>query len=552
MAKNTIVIPWSYQVSFSGMIIENVEALESKSWDVIVIGTGMGGATIGFSLARAGKRVLFCEQGQLPTETKSLRGNYAEAFFGKVPETRKVIRERSGRWSTYIEDRTRIISDRFIPFLGIGCGGSSALYGGVLERLRTSDFDVCSWYKEAEGTSLVRWPISYHELDPYYTEAESLYHVQGERDPLGTPAEKPLAHEVAQNQSPSNGTLRTFLESRGLHPYVLPRAIKERPEESQGYLDATNVKLSSLEACLLPAVREYDADLLTECTVMKLEADQNRVTGVVCLWKGKEYTLKADIVILAGGALLSPALLLKSASAVWPDGLANSSGLVGKNLMRHYVDLFKFPIPGSERHLQHSYKELAFNDWYETDTGKYGTVQAFGRMMPFVLFIETAIEVLEQYHVPVPRSLFRKITEFVGPLFDTYHKKTHMYASIIEDLPYEDNRVFIDGETICLKYRIRTSDKKRIQEMRRKIKRLFKPLGLTFCPQAENNRRLAHVVGTCRFGDDPEKSVLNRYNKAHDLENLYVVDGSFFPTSGGVNPSLTIAANALRVAAHIR
>jgi choline dehydrogenase-like flavoprotein len=533
------------------MLHEMDEKVLTQHWDVIVIGTGMGGATIGYSLAKSGKRVLFCEEGLSPLDSTSLKGRYAETFFAHVDDTRKSILKRSGRWTELIEDRTTNTMRGLTPCLGVGCGGSTALYGGVLERLREVDFNVTEYYKNFPVTSVVAWPITYKDLERYYEEAEKLFCVKGDRDPLYKKLYKSELPPIT-NKSAVSKKLRDYFVSSNLHPYVLPRSLSKLPDDSQGFLDDKGHKITCLEACLLPAIQKYSATLLSSCKVLKINADGTRATSVTCEWKNKTITLHGSTIILSAGALGSPALLLKSASAdFWPNGLGNSSGLVGKNLMRHFVDLFVFSIRGMSDDKEYSYKELTFNDWYITTSNKLGNIQAFGAMLPLPYIVEFFIGKFTNYSSSISPKLINAVVRLIQPVFNMLFRDKQMYASIVEDLPYENNRVYLDDQTMCINYEVHDSDLKRIQEMRSLVKSTFAPLGVKLIKQAENNNNLAHVVGTCRFGTDPKKSVLDPNNKMHDLQNVYVVDGSFFPTSGGVNPSLTIAANALRVADHI-
>ncbi len=533
------------------MIIEDITELQSKSWDVVVIGTGMGGATAGFALARSGKRVLFLEQGLSPQSETSLRGKEAETFFVGKGLDRKTVLARAGRMSEIIEDHSEGKRSRFTPFVGVGCGGSSAIYGAVFDRFRPSDFDSRPWFTEVHDSSLVPWPITYTDLEPFYSEAESLYEVHGERDPLFPETCSPLPRHESVRSS-ANQKLFDFFTTQGVHPYALPRAIRKHPECSQGYLDAKGIKVDSATACLMPAIEQYRADLVTGLKVVRLGADHTRITEIECVWNNTPITLKAPTtVILACGALQTPALLLKSRSTLWPNGLANRSGMVGKNLMRHFVDLYGFRQPHAFKDPNHSFKEFGFNDWY-TDSGlKLGTVQAFGSMLELPVICGEFIEMLRENHMPRIAKLITYLSHYGAKLFLFPQKNVHLYATILEDLPYQRNTVSVVDDRIVIQYTLGTHEHMRVAHIRKKAKAFFASYRHNLYSQTENNRRLAHVSGTCRFGDNPQTSVLDRFNRAHDIENMYVVDSSFFPTSGGTNPSLTIAANALRVAKHI-
>jgi choline dehydrogenase-like flavoprotein len=538
------------------------DKLEKVEWDVIVIGTGMGGATLGYALAKAGKRVLFCEKGKSHLNGNSLKGYYAENFLTRPENSRlkeSEIMSRAGRWCDEIEDISSSRNHVFIPFIGSGTGGSTALYGMALERFYTSDFVPRQNYPDAKETTLPeKWPVSYNELKPYYEAAEKLFRVRGTGDPL---KENEFFDHLLPLPSitPTAKELYDFFCSKGLHPYRLPLACEfvSGCECCQGYLCNKNCKNDSSKVCLEPALIEFGAILLDECKVLKLDATRNEVTGVTCYWRGRELTLQGAIIVLAANALETPRILLNSASKIWTKGLANDSGLVGRNLMRHFVDLYVIR-PKTKQEFSVSLKELAFNDFYFSGGQKFGTVQSFGSLPSANVLVEGIEKELRKGLLPLAGSVFKLFKPFVNFLLDRFFSKRIILASIMEDLPYIDNFVALSNKTdylgrrnIVLKYQIREYDRKRIEAFRRKLSKILKPYRVILLKQAEKNERVAHACGTCRFGIDPKKSVLDKYNRAHEFSNLYVIDSSFFPSSGGTNPALTIAANALRVADHI-
>lgn len=525
-----------------------------QTWDAIVVGTGMGGATLGLALARAGQRVLFLEKGASHLDADgALLGSYAETDFPAPAAPQPRHRDsltRAGRYTEVVEDRSGARTTRFIPFIGAGTGGSSALYGMALERFFPSDFRSGERHPDAPGSTLpARWPIAYEELAPYYAAAERLYRVRGTPDPLradppgGTPAPPPL--------TPGAAELVDFFGARGLHPYRLPLACEfvEGCATCQGYLCAKNCKNDASRICLAPAVAEHGARLLDGCEVLRLEASRTTVSAVVCRWRGAERRLRARRVILAAGALETPRILLASASADWPDGLANDSGMVGRNLMRHHIDLYL--VTPRVKHFDNRHKEFAFNDFYDGEH-KLGSVQSFGRLPPAPVLAASLEDDLRQGPLPWVAPLFRLVKPLMKPVFRSLVEGRMILATTLEDLPYADNRIGLPAAgsdaRLLLEYRVRAHDKARIARFRKRMGEVLAPYAFSVVKQAENNQRIAHVCGTCRFGDDPSDSVLDAGNRAHGIDNLYVVDASFFPSSGGTNPSLTIAANALRVA----
>ena len=538
----------------------SLDEVTRQTWDVIVVGTGMSGSTLGYALARAGKRVLFCEMGksQLAPEM-GLRGNFAESFFDRpaTPSTRH--RETLLQAGRYAEEFTDISGPKVrheIPFIGCGTGGSSALYGCAMERFFPADFTPRKNHPHAEESTLPEtWPVRYEEMAPYYEKAEQLYRVRGGIDPcrpdvqtghLLTPP--PLCAATKE--------MNNLFTSNGLHPYRLPQACEfvSGCRGCQGFLCPNNCKNDSTRICLLPALKEHGACLLDECEVLRLEAEPDTVTGVVCNLHDQQVTLRGAIVVLAAGALETPRILLNSASKDWPDGLANESGLVGRNLMRHYMDLYAL-LPRIHEGHPGNLKELAFNDFYLDNGLKLGTVQSFGALPSPEIIVEGMENDLHNGPLSWLVPLFKIGKPLLRLVLGRVFARRILFASIMEDLPYLENRVMVpdatksqQGSRLLIKYRITPREQARIQLFRDRSREVFKPNRFILIKQAENNERIAHACGTCRFGRDPGDSVLNASNRAHGLDNLYVVDASFFPSSAGTNPALTLAANALRVA----
>jgi choline dehydrogenase-like flavoprotein len=315
----------------------------------------------------------------------------------------------------------------------------------------------------------------------------------------------------------------------------------------QSYLCHQTCKNDAARNCLLPAVAEHGAYLLPECRAVRLDADRTQVRQVICEDRSGILALKAKVVVLAAGALSTPVLLLNSRSGDWPRGLANGSDWVGRNLMRHLIEITEiWPQPDCKITAEN--KEIGLNDFYFWEGQKYGTVQSFGSMPP--------LEMLTNYPGWRPKVL--RLNPAVRRIYERFLSGGLVLAPIMEDLPYLDNRVLpgdrpgMDGrQRLQIQYRLHASDLKRRKVFLRQLKEVLKPFRRITLRSAKNNEALAHVCGTCRFGTDPTSSVLNPQNRAHEVDNLYVVDGSFFPSSAGLNPSLTIAANALRVAAHV-
>lgn len=525
----------------------DVEAIADTDWDAIVVGTGMGGATLGHALARAGWKVLFCEKGR--DTTRGLRGNYPEMCTSGIAGARVDSLLQAGRCAEPVRDLSGRRARDFVPFIGCGTGGSSALYGMVLERFQAADFEPATHHPKAVDSSLpARWPIDFSALTPYYEQAERLYGVRkgpgGDGEGDGRPPWSAAARELAGH-----------LAAQGLHPYRLPQSCAELPAcvGCQGFLCARECKRDSASACLHPAIADHGAVLLERCEVIRLEAGRGRVTGLVCRHEGRELRLRGTVVVLAAGALATPVLLLGSRSADWPDGLANGSGMVGRNLMRHYVDLYAV-FAKTRAPADLNPKEVGCNDFYLGADGKFGTLQSFGRLPPARMIVDDLQRELRDTAHPALAAAMAPFKPLMRPLLDALFGRATILASVMEDLPFADNRVqpAAGGNgRIAIQYRVRAGEAARIAHWRGRIAGVLSPYRFLLMKQAESNERIAHACGTCRFGQDPRASVLDADNRAHGLENLYVVDASFFPSSGGTNPALTIAANALRVAARL-
>jgi choline dehydrogenase-like flavoprotein len=519
---------------------------ERTIWDVVIVGTGMGGATLGYALAAAGQRVLFVEKGPM------LHGR--EPQFEPEPG--------AGMWPDRVKAETNLGDLGFRLPIGCVSGGSSAFYSGALERFSPADFEPRANFPSAgESTLPERWPISYAELAPYYERAEELYRVRGTQDPLHRGCPSRLLEPPAQ--SPRDAHLEQSFTALGLHPYRVHVGCEFVPgcNSCPGGPCRRDCKRDAGSTCLVPALERFGAKLLPECEAARLVAGPDAVQELVCVRAGGELRLRATTFVLAAGAFMTPVLLLRSANEVWPQGLANRSDLVGRNLMFHAGDFFAIS-PLRSLSGEGPQKTLAMNDFYQADGDKLGTFQSLGVQLEVGQIMQYLRDTADQNpnwwgRLFASRPIWwRRVSSPVVRLFAMFffHLLRFRYAavwvSIIEDLPYRENRVWPDPDhprDIRLRYRYSDELKARVLLFRRKLKRALGRHRVLPLTQA-NKIDYPHVSGTCRFGDDPQTSVLDRNNRAHGLANLYVVDASFFPSSAGSNPSLTIAANALRVA----
>ncbi|MFD1047925.1 GMC oxidoreductase, partial [Kibdelosporangium lantanae] len=434
--------------------------------------------------------------------------------------------------------------------LGSGVGGSSALYGMVLERFFPDDFTPRANFADVAGSTVPEaWPVSYEDMVPWYERAEALYRVRGSADPLrvdggGTALLPPGPMTAANSQ------LAEFLAGRGMHPYGLHVACEYRKDcrSCQSFLCPANCKNHAGNICVEPALRDHRAVLLDDTTVVRLEASRTAVTEVVARRHGGTLVFRGKTVVLAGGAFMTPTLLLRSASRVWPYGLANDHDIVGRNLMRHIIDVYLFRAPVDEP-VTGQVKQIGVNDFYRMDGQRYGTLQSLGAMPPFAFLMNVGRA--ERRVLGPFRSLGRRWTAFG-------REQLIPLATIVEDLPHAENRVLPgSGDTaggkvvkVRVNHIVSAADRKRNRELAVRLKRSFAgyrrsrlfPIHLSM---ADSNNGVGHHCGTCRFGDDPRTSALDPTCRAWGLDNLYVVDASVLPSSAGINPSLTIAANAL-------
>lgn len=515
---------------------------EREEWDVIVVGCGMGGGTAGYELARLGRRVLFLEKGFL------LHGADAGSLLNSIRTPADAVMW-NGRWPEKVRGQTSFGPVDFHAPLGCGTGGSTCLYSGQLERFRAADFRPRQWYPDGGDSNLPEeWPVSLEEMQPFYRRAETLFGVRGTPDPLEPDPEATLG--VPPAMSERDRVLFEAFQAQGLHPY--------RSHMAVAYVDGCRecddvcrqgCKGDAGSRCVLPALIQHHAAILPRCEALALETDGRRVTGLRVWWREREQTLRAKVVVLGAGAWMTPLLLLRSRSAEWPDGLANRSGLVGRNLMLHATDLVA--VEPKEWHpTDGPSKAVTLNDFYDDRGHKLGTFQSVGRRLD-ARTIELLLICAAERDSARWEGLSPGFAPRAAKLATHRFRAASLMATIVEDLPYVENRVIPDTSStngMRFEYRYTGELHRRNQHFQRRLHEALAPrLAAHVMPLGGNNINYGHVCGTCRFGNDARTSVLDRTNRAHEVDNLYVVDASFFPSSGATNPSLTIAANALRV-----
>jgi choline dehydrogenase-like flavoprotein len=510
--------------------------MHDERYDVIIIGSGAGGGTLAHQLAPTGARILLLERGDyLPRE----RDNWSsEAVFVankyKAPET---WRDRDG--------------GAFHPGIHYCVGGNTKFYGAVLLRMRERDFGEV---RHEDGVSPA-WPLSYADFAPFYRRAEALYHVHGLRgaDPTDPPEGEPYPHPPVTHE-PRVQELSDDLSRAGLNPFPLPVGIRldeERPQHSacircdtcDGFPCLVEAKADAHVTCVRPALTHSNVTLLTDAYVERLEtsASGREVTEVVVRQGGAWRRFRGDTVVVSCGAINSAALLLRSASDRHPNGLGNGSDVVGRHYMFHNNSaLLAISRRPNTTRFQ---KTLGLNDFYWGDGSwphPLGHIQMLGKTDAAMFKAET--------HGLLPRRARDELAR---------HSLDFWLTG--EDLPLPGNRITVDRDGLRIDHTPTNQEAHR--RLTAKLRDLLRHIGCEadrLIPrEAYFSKQLpiaatGHQNGTARFGADPAASALDLNCRSHEVGNLYVVDSSFFPSSSAVNPTLTIIANAIRVADHLK
>lgn len=516
---------------------------ESKHYDVVIVGSGAGGGTLAHQLAQAGRNVLLLERGDyVPRERENwstravnLEGRYA---------TKEIWHDKDGK--------------PLHPHTNYCVGGNTKFYGAALFRMRREDFAELRHH----GGISPAWPIDYDDLEPYYTAAERLYQVHGESgvDPTEPWRSSPYPFPAIRHE-PRLQALSDDFSALGLKPFHVPLGIRldeQNPRTSacircstcDGHPCLLYAKSDAQVRCVDPALATGRLTLITKAKALRLLTDAagQCVTGVEVERDGQPETYRGDLVVVSCGAINSAALLLRSANDRHPQGLGNRSGVVGRHYMGHVnsvmMALSKCPNPTVFQ------KTLALNDFYFGDADwrfPMGHISFVGKLDADTL------------SAGAPRFA-------PGWTLELMAKHSLDFWLTSEDLPDPNNRVTLDRTgNIVLSYQ--PNNEAGHTRLIAKLKGLLQQTtrcsehghechqGLLarslFVGQRIPLAGVAHQNGTIRFGSDPQTSVLDPNCKAHELDNLYVVDGSFFPSSAAVNPALTIIANALRVGDHL-
>jgi choline dehydrogenase-like flavoprotein len=490
--------------------------------EIAIIGSGIGGATLACGLAGSGADILVLERGQrleLRPECRDARAIFQRGFFRDAE-----------RW---FDGDGR----PFSPGNYYNIGGNSKFYGAVLIRLREADFGAL---EHAEGISPA-WPIAYADLEPWFAKAELLYQVRGrgDEDPTEPPRSTAYPHPPVPDE-PAIAAVRQRLRRVGLHPFSLPLGVDVERWLAHGrtpwdaFPDTRSGKMDAETCALMSALEHPNLRLETGARVVRLVAGPGgRIDAVEYVKDGERRRVTPRLVALCAGAVMSAAILLGSGDEANPGGLANRSGAVGRHFMNHNL-MAMLAIDPRLRNDSVYQKTIGFNDFYFGDGAvgpPLGNVQLLGKL---------SAPILKAQMPWLPEAALAMLaSRAVGWLL------------MSEDLPDPESRVRLDGERIVLEWR-KTNLKGHhllVDRMRERFRAAGFPMALT---KAFDRRTPSHQCGTVRFGTDPATSPLDPLCRAFDHPNLFVVDAGFMPSSAAVNPALTIAAQALRVADHIR
>ena len=494
----------------------------TKHADLVIIGSGVGGATLAYALAGKNIKVLILERGDfipLSRECADARAIFQHGFF-----------RNSENW--FDRDGKAFSAGNYYYV-----GGNSKFYGAVMLRYREQDFGGIS-YPDGDTPA---WPFDYAELESYYGEAERLFAVRGDatQDHTEPPRSQPYPYAPVADEE-EIARARAGLEDQGLHPFSLPLAVdidkwlQHQQTPWDAFPNACHGKIDAENGPLKQALARENVELMTGVCARRIVTDPSgdKIRSLECQQDGQPLTIEGDTFALSAGAVQSAALLLRSADAKNPNGLANSSDCVGRYFMNHNTSALLAIDPRRPNRAVYQ-KTLGFNDFY-LDDGEggppLGNVQLLGKISGPIL--KSAISY-------VPEMALRYVAN---------HSLDWYLMS--EDLPRADSRVRVDGERIVLEWQRSNLDAH--NKLVTKVRRIMKAIGYPLVLGRSFDKKIpSHQCGTVRFGKDPSAAALNHLCQSFDHPNLYVVDASFLPTSAAVNPALTIAAQALRVGQHL-
>jgi choline dehydrogenase-like flavoprotein len=497
--------------------------IPARDVDVVVIGSGMGGASFAAGLAPSGARIVILERGERLADSEHAR------------DPRAIFQRGHFRPEETWYDGA---GEAFNPGNYYYVGGNTKLYGAVLIRYRAEDFRPIQY---AEGAT-TGWPIAYEEIEPWYGRAEALYQTRGKigDDPTEPDHSTPYPFPPVPDE-PAIAAVRERLKRVGLHPFSLPLGVDIDKWLRRGrtpwdaFPDTDTGKMDAETCGLRQALRHDNVALETGARVIRLETDGagKRVENVVYQKDGEMRRLAPKTVALAAGAVNSALILLGSANGAMPNGLANRADQVGRHFMNHNSSaaLAVHPLRINDSIYQ---KTIGLNDFY-LDDGRggppLGNVQLLGKISGAIL-----------------KSQLRRAPEAA---LDLLARRAVDFYFMSEDLPSPESRVRLDGSRTVLDWRPSNMAAQNglVARMREVLKAAGFPIVLV---KPFDRRTPSHQCGTIRMGSDPARAAVDPECRAYDHPNLYVVDASVLPTSAAVNPALTVAALALRAAERVR
>ena len=554
--------------------------MKSEQFDAVIIGSGASGGAVAYTLCKAGFKVAVLEKGRLIKREEFSKDEIAycrrDIVTPNLFEEYHVIEEKvDGKW-----EATPSYESGWSFWNGNIVGGSSNFMSGMFHRMHPDDFCLRSKYGSIEGANVVDWPIGYEELEPYYAKVETLIGVSGrfQPHPFEPPRSTPDFPQPPTKENDVVTLLDKSCQALGIASLVTPRGVLSRDKGHRNacyysnfcgsYGCSSGAKSSSRESLLIPALATGNLTLMSNTHVKQLQSDsKTHVSHAVAVdtLTGKERTISARLFVVAAQAHESARLLLNSANRFHPNGLANSSGEVGKNL------IFSGGGSGQGELHEDSLKEISFDalmqtgyfvnrsilDWYFIDDWWEGKFK--GGSVEFMFEHQNIISRAVKNRYGKERLLWGDA--LAEKLTERFTKQKTIRFEIFNDwLPNNNCFVSLDP-THKDKYgmpvgRLRIEghpqDVKVGNYIAKKCEKVLEKMGAKNIYSSVSATPPQNLVaGGCRFGNDPKTSVLDKYCRAHDIDNLYVADASFMPTGGSVAYTWTIYANALRVADHM-
>ena len=501
--------------------------MAETDWDVVIIGAGLGGSALASRFVGSGLKIVLLERGGY-LKTEPANWDTEEVISRGRYESDEVWLDAAGR--------------SFHPRIYHNVGGSSKFFGGTAFRYRSSDFLSRTL---PDGTRTAGWPVTYEDMAFWYDLAEEAMWVHGSAGSDPTEPERNPYPFPATEHEPTIADLHRRLEKASLRPFPLPVAVDQGPgrrcrkgSPCDGFPCRIRAKGDGENAFLRPALKaDENIRVHTGIRVRRIVHDDTgrRVRAVIAEGPDGEAEYRGRIFVLAAGAAGSAALLLESASPLHPEGLANSSGMVGRNFMAHNNSVV-MALRLFRKNPTRFQKTLAINDFYHPEdspsTGASGNIQMRGKIRPENL----------ANHPSAPVRLLRR---FIAA-------RSLDFWLMSEDAGLPENRLEPDADSRIRLHRRPSNMESHLAMVRlfaRILRRSGYPLVLVRKPRLE---AVQHLCGTTRFGTDPKTTVMDAEGKCHDLDNLYGCDAGLFPSSAAVNPALTVAANALRIGSVIR